>query len=162
MTVLGDVSNYDYGVFVQNNAIDEQKMMKYEALANQALASGGAEYIDFIMEMVDAENSIEAKSIVKKGMEAIRQRAYEMQQQQQQIQAAAVQAQQQANALKGEELKVKAATPVQVAQLNNETKLKVKEMEIRHDENKSEIENTYDNEKLAFDALREKNNTGKG
>jgi len=162
MTVLGEVSNYDYGVFVQNNAIDEQKMMKYEALANQALASGGAEYIDFIMEMVDAENSIEAKSIVKKGMEAIRQRAYEMQQQQQQIQAAAVQAQEQANALKGEELKVKAATPVQVAQLNNETKLKVKEMEIRHDENKSEIENTYDNEKLAFDALREKNNTGKG
>lgn len=161
MTVLGDISNYDYGVFVQNNAIDEQKMMKYEALANQALASGGAEYIDFIMEMVDAENSVEAKAIVKKGMEAIRQQAAQMQQQGLQIQQAQVQAQAEANELKKAELQVKAQTPVQVAQINNETKLKIKEMDIQHDENKSEIENTYDNEKLAFQTLSNKNSQGK-
>lgn len=161
MTVLGDMSNYDYGVFVQNNAIDEQKMMKYEALANQALASGGAEYIDFIMEMVDAENSVEAKAIVKKGMEAIRQQAAQIQQQGLQIQQAQVQAQAEANELKKAELQVKAQTPVQVAQINNETKLKIKEMDIQHDENKSEIENTYDNEKLAFQSLSNKSSQGK-
>lgn len=157
MTALEDLQNYDYGVFVQNNAIDEQRLMKYEALANQALASGGAEYIDFIMEMIDAENSAEAKAIVKRGMEAIRNRNMQIQQQQMQLQQASVQVQQQANEMKMQELQVKAQTPIQVAQINSETKMRIKEMEIQHDENKSEVENNYDNEKIAFEAVQNKN-----
>lgn len=150
LTVTGDLANNDYGVFVQNNATDEQKMMKYEALANQALASGGAEYFDFVLQMTDAENSSEAKAIVVKGMKTLREQQQAIQQQQIQVQQQSVAVQEQANALKEKELQIKATVPIEVAKIQSGTKENIKNREIEHDENKSEIENNQDNEKLAF------------
>ena len=150
LTVTGDLSNNDYGVFVQNNATDEQKMMKYEALANQALASGGAEYFDFVLDMISSENSSEAKAIVIKGMKTLREQQQAIQQQQIQVQQQAVAVQEQANALKEKELEIKATVPIRVAEIQSGTKENIKNREIEHDENKSEIENNQDNEKLAF------------
>lgn len=155
LTVTGDLTNNDYGVFVQNNAIDEMKMMKYEQLANQALASGGAEYFDFVLQMTDAENSAEAKAIVMKGMDTLRKQAQAMQQQQIQVQQQAVQVQQEANALKEKELQIKATVPIEVAKIGAGVKESLKRQEIEHDENKSEIENVQDNEKIAFQQAME-------
>jgi len=155
LTVTGDLTNNDYGVFVQNNAIDEMKMMKYEQLANQALASGGAEYFDFVLQMTDAENSAEAKAIVMKGMDTLRKQAQAMQQQQIQVQQQAVQVQQEANALKEKELQIKATVPIEVAKITSGVKESMKRQEIEHDENKSEIENVQDNEKIAFQQAME-------
>lgn len=161
-TVLSDLSNNDYGVFVKNNALDEQKMMKYEALANQALASGGAEYLDFIMEMMGAENSSEAKAIIKKGMGAIRQQQQQFQQQQIAVQQQLAQTQAEANQLKQQELQVKAQTPIAVQEKANEGKIIVKKMEIEHEENVSEVEGNQENERMAFEQGMEvvKNNNG--
>ena len=58
--------------------------------------------------------------------------------------------QEQANALKQQELQIKATVPIEVAEIQSGTKENIKTKEIEHEENKSEIENNQDNEKLAF------------
>jgi 5-deoxy-D-glucuronate isomerase len=83
-------------------------------------------------------------------MKTLREQQQAIQQQQIQVQQQAVAVQEQANALKEKELEIKATVPIRVAEISSGSKENIKNREIEHDENKSEIESNVENERLAF------------
>jgi len=159
--VTEDLPNYEYGIFPLNNAIDEQKMNIMSQLAEKALASGGAEYLDTIIEMLDAENSSEAKSILKKGMGEMRKQAQSIQQQGLQIEQMKAQAMQKANQLKEMELQIKGTVPIQVAQIQTQSKEKIADKNIEFQENESEIEHNQTSEQIMLKGMVDSNKTSK-
>jgi len=150
MEVTSDMANYEYGIFVKNDASDEKAIQRLEALSQLALQSGGAEFIDVLMEMEEGQNASEKRAIVKKGMSEIRKQQQQMQQEQMATQQAMAQAKQQEVALKGEEIRIKGETPIAVAQINKEAKENVKRMEIEHDENVEEISAAQQERQIAL------------
>jgi hypothetical protein len=151
MKVTSDMANYEYGIFVKNDASDEKAIQRLEQLSQLALQSGGAEFIDVLMEMEEGQNASEKRAIVKKGMSEIRKQQQQMQQQQMQVQQQMAAAKEQETALKAQEVQAKAETPIAVAQINKEAKENVKRMEIEHDENVEEIRGAQEQERIILD-----------
>jgi hypothetical protein len=151
MKVTSEMANFEYGIFVKNNASDEKAIQRLESLSQLALQSGGAEFIDVLMEMEEGQNASEKRAIVKKGMSEIRKQQQEMQQQQMQVQQQMAAAKEQEVGLKAQEVQAKAETPIAVAQINKEAKENVKRMEIEHDENVEEISAAQDERKIAIE-----------
>lgn len=140
LKVTADMPNYEYAVFVKNDANDIKAQERLEQLAGLALQSGGAEFLDVLLEMDEGENAAEKRAIVKKGMKAIRERQQMLQEEGIKAQNAMAQAKAEENAIKREESQMKAQTDIGVAQINKQAKVEVKKMDIEFQEAKDELD----------------------
>lgn len=117
ISILPEVSLNDYGVFLGDGGKDEEMRAAVSQLAQSALQSGQIDMLD-VIRIFKSDTLTEAEHILERGLEA----AKEMQAQQQQ--AAQQQAQAEAEA-KERELQIE----VEMNQLDNDTRIKVAEIQ---------------------------------
>ena len=151
-----ELANSSFGVFVSDSAKDQELFMTMKQLAHAALQNQQAELSD-VIKMLSTDSSSEIKVILEKAEEERRQREQEMQQQQQQAQQQQAQAQQQAQMQIAQE---KAAIEKQKIEIDkykidrdNETKLKVAEInsfrnQMDQDSNNNGVPDQLEIEKL--------------
>lgn len=117
ISILPDVALNDYGVFLGDGGKDEQMKAAVTQLAQSALQGGQIDMLD-VIRIFKSDTLTEAENILERGLEA----AKEMQAQQQQ----AMQQQAQAEAeAKAQEQQIE----VQMNQLDNDTRIKVAEIQ---------------------------------
>jgi len=117
ISILPDVSLNDYGVFLGDGGKDEQMKAAVSQLAQSALQGGQIDMLD-VIRIYKSDTLTEAEHILERGLEA----AKEMQAQQQQGMQEQAQAEAEA---KERELQIE----VEMNQLDNETRIKVAEIQ---------------------------------
>ena len=117
ISILPDVALNDYGVFLGDGGKDEEMKAAVSQLAQSALQSGQIDMLD-VIRIYKSDTMTEAEHILERGLEA----AKEMQAQQQEGEMQQAQAEAEA---KERELQIE----VEMNQLDNETKIKVAEIQ---------------------------------
>jgi hypothetical protein len=153
INITSDMLNADYGIFFKYDSNESNKMAAYVSLAEKALASGGFAYFDYMMEMLDADNSAQMKGIIKKGMNEIRKLETERQKQAQMVAESNAKVLQQKAMNEQSKIESDYKKVVDSATINAQAKIKVKEMDIEHSENLSEVEESQENQRLAFKTM---------
>tara|TARA_R110000744_G_scaffold17850_4_gene48137 strand:- start:18550 stop:20721 length:2172 start_codon:yes stop_codon:yes gene_type:complete len=127
ISILPDVALNDYGVFLGDGGKDEQMKAAVTQLAQSALQGGQIDMLD-VIRIYKSDTMTEAEHILERGLEA----AKEMQAQQQE--AAGQQAQAEAEA-KAQEQQIE----VDMNKLDNETRIKVAEIQYQSKLDTAEI-----------------------
>ena len=151
ISILPDVQLNDYGVFLGDGGKDEEMKAAVSQLAQSALQSGQIDMLD-VIRIYKSDTLTEAEHILERGLEA----AKEMQAQQQQGMQEQAQAEAEA---KAQEQQIE----VEMNQLDNETRIKVAEIQHQSKLETAEIlsDDSYGNKK-ADAALRQMEGQLKG
>lgn len=108
----------ELGIFVENSAKDNLKRQTMMGMMERFASTGSIDPIT-MMKTINADNAAEVEAVITAGLQSV-------QAQQTQIQERQVAAQEQANQIEGQKIQI----PLQVAQMNNQTKLQIKQMEL--------------------------------
>lgn len=121
LDVIGEISKNDYGIFVSDGGEELIKKQKLEQLMHAALQNDKVEFED-VIRMIKTEGLLDLDKELESSLE--RKEKKLMSAQQQQLQGLQIQAENEQNKLMMEE---------RIADKNNATKIKIKEMEVSHD-----------------------------
>lgn len=160
--ITSDFFAHEYGLFVKNNQKEKVKLARIQELSMKAMSSGGADYFDSLLEITNAETSIEALGLARKGFEALRAANRLMQEQQNaaQQQLAGVMAEK--NQLDKQKMQIDYKKATDVANINKEAKLQDTQLKLEHDMNKDEVSKSFDNERFQTEKLLEMVNSDSG